>query len=592
MPGRIHVLPDLVANQIAAGEVVERPASVVKELVENSLDARATRISVEIRGGGKRFIRVTDNGSGMVREDTLLCVDRHATSKIRVADDLRSISTFGFRGEALSSITAISKVNIWTKNDIEETGTHLRTVGGAITKIEDIARQAGTMVEVSNLFYNAPARRKFLKAVSAETRAVSEVIHSFALANPSVALSLTSDNRNLIDVTSTGDLFSRIHSLWGSSVANELMPLNLFSKEIQVQGLIQKPDHAKKGFRRAHFFVNGRPFRSSQLRAAVDRGYRTTVADKIKGWFFIYLNLPSHLVDPNVHPTKAEVRFDDSCEIEKLVEDGVRSALSTEASAASFQDQIGQLTRQPEKPKLIPTKEISEQEAQTALFVPAGKSWEEQKEGDRENISKKKIHDQEVPTSWEEPNPGLLQVLNTYILAETQEGLIIIDQHSAHERILFEKIMEALDSDSKTGQRLLFPLTIRLSRQEYEETLNLSGIFKALGFELDGFGGDTVIVHAVPNPHPYFDAERCFREMLRELLKGSDLTRSAKNQHEKIAMVFSCKSAIKAGQELAEEEMQELFDQLFATTLPYHDVHGRPTIIRLGKGELKSKFGR
>ncbi len=192
----------------------------------------------------------------------------------------------------------------------------------------------------------------------------------------------------------------------------------------------------------------------------------------------------------------------------------------------------------------------------------------------------------------EQPNPGLLQVLNTYILAETQEGLIIIDQHSAHERILFEKIMTALDSESKFAQRLLFPLTIRLTRAEFQETMTLSGILKNLGFEIEGFGGDTVIVQAVPNPHPYFDAERCFREMLRELIEGSDLTRSAKNQHEKIAMVFSCKSAIKAGQELTEVEMQELFDQLFATELPYHDVHGRPTIIRLGKGELKSKFGR
>ena len=592
MAGSIHVLPDLVADQIAAGEVVERPASVVKELVENALDARATRIGVEIRSGGKRFISVTDNGIGMVREDTLLCTDRHATSKIRVANDLNSISTFGFRGEALSSIAAVSRMKIWTRHKNEETGTLLRTVAGAITSIEDIARQAGTMVEVSNLFYNAPARRKFLKAASSESRAVSEVMHNFALANPSVAFSLTSDDRSLMEVASEGDLSSRILSLWGASVANELIPLNLVSEEIQVQGLIQRPDYARKGFRRAHFFVNGRPFRSPQLKSAVDRGYRTTIADKIKGWFFIYLNLPAHFVDPNVHPTKAEVRFDDSCNIEKLVEEGVQDTLSSEVSATSLDNQIGQLTIQPPNSSSIASEDAPAQERQTALFVTAGNHWDEDKEEAPKSRSRKGLENQTASLDLEQPNPGLLQVLNTYILAETQEGLIIIDQHSAHERILFEKIMTALDSESKFAQRLLFPLTIRLTRAEFQETMTLSGILKNLGFEIEGFGGDTVIVQAVPNPHPYFDAERCFREMLRELIEGSDLTRSAKNQHEKIAMVFSCKSAIKAGQELTEVEMQELFDQLFATELPYHDVHGRPTIIRLGKGELKSKFGR
>jgi len=275
-----------------------------------------------------------------------------------------------------------------------------------------------------------------------------------------------------------------------------------------------------------------------------------------------------------------------------LVEEGVRDTLSSEVSATSLDNQIGQLTIQPPNSSSIASEDAPAQERQTTLFVTAGNHWDEDKEEAPKSRSRKGLENQTASLDLEQPNPGLLQVLNTYILAETQEGLIIIDQHSAHERILFEKIMTALDSESKFAQRLLFPLTIRLTRAEFQETMTLSGILKNLGFEIEGFGGDTVIVQAVPNPHPYFDAERCFREMLRELIEGSDLTRSAKNQHEKIAMVFSCKSAIKAGQELTEVEMQELFDQLFATELPYHDVHGRPTIIRLGKGELKSKFGR
>ena len=591
MSSTIQILPDIVANQIAAGEVVERPSSVVKELVENALDARTTKINIKIQSGGKRFISVTDNGSGMIREDCLLCTDRHATSKIRLADDLRSISTFGFRGEALSSIVAISRVKIWTKANIEEIGTLIKVAGGVITNLEDIARQRGTTVEISNLFYNAPARKKFLKSTSAETRAISEIVHSYALANPAVAFSLESDNRILLDISPAGNLSSRITSLWGLSVVGELIPVNSTVGNIQVQGLIQKPDYVKKGFRRAHLFVNGRPFRSSQLHSAVDRGYRTTIAEALKGWFFIYLNVPSKHVDPNVHPTKAEIRFDDSCKIEELVENGVRDALSSEKSAASFQNQIASSASGSGRTNSVNRKEVHPEETQTALFVSSRSHWTESgEEGlETDNIP---IKEMSRPAVVSQPNPGLLQVLNTYILAETQEGLIIIDQHSAHERILFEKILETMESESKSGQRLLFPLTIRLSRSEYAETLELSGVFKILGFEIEGFGGDTVIVYSVPNPHPYFDPEQCFREMLQELMEGSDLTRSAKNQHEKIAMVFSCKSAIKAGQELAEEEMQELFDQLFATTLPYHDVHGRPTIIRLGKGELKSKFGR
>ena len=589
MSRTIQVLPDLVANQIAAGEVVESPASVVKELVENALDARATRVKVQVRSGGKRFISVTDNGSGMCREDSLLCMDRHATSKIKLADDLRSISTFGFRGEALSSIVAISRVKLWTKINTEDTGNLIKAAGGVITGFEDIARQRGTTVEVANLFYNAPARKKFLKASSAETRAVSEVIHMYALANPLVAFSLRSDNRMLLDISPARDISSRIASLWGAPVAEELISVTSASGGVQMQGLIQRPEYVKKGFRRAHLFVNGRPFRSSQLKSAVDRGYRTTIAESVKGWFFIYLNLPPELIDPNVHPTKAEVRFDGSCKVDELIENGIRSALSSVESAASFHQVEASIV--PEHTTPINTQESQEEETQTALFVSAKSHWTEL-EADESPVSNTSDKEPSNSTVVDQTIPELLQVLNTYILAETQEGLIIIDQHSAHERILFEKILEDMESESESGQRLLFPLTIRLSRSEYMETLALSGVFKSLGFEIEGFGGDTVIVHSVPTPHPYFDSERCFREMLQELMEGSDLTRSAKNQHEKIAMVFSCKSAIKAGQELAKEEMQELFDQLFATALPYHDVHGRPTIIRLGKGELKSKFGR
>ena len=590
MPRTIEVLPDLVANQIAAGEVVERPASVVKELVENALDARATRIDIDIERGGKRRIRVTDDGVGMGREDALLSLDRHATSKIRAAVDLQSVGTFGFRGEALPSIAAVSRMTLETRGDSDPLGTRVRVKGGTITGVDDVPRRQGTTVEVSDLFFNAPARSKFLKAVGAEAHAVSDVVSLLALANASVGFGLTSGGRILLELPPAADLTARVAALWGREAATTLIALSTESDGVQVRGLIQRPDAAKSGFRRAHLFVNGRPFRSRPLLSAVDRGYRTTIPERVRPWAFLYLRMPPGTVDMNVHPTKAEVRFRDAAAVESFVEEAVRAGLTSEASAATLDTQLAPpqlLVREPSPPR--PNKK-SEVESQTALFLSAHAAMPSATAPSSGAAATRDPSADPVPVV--EERPRLWQVLNTYVLAETREGLIIIDQHSAHERILFERLSRAFGESGETGQRLLFPLTIRLAKAEYEQVEALTGILNRVGFAVEGFGGNTIIVHAVPDPHPYFDPERCLREMIDELVTGSDLTRSAKNQHEKIAMTFACKGAIKAGQRLSETEMQELFDQLFATELPYHDVHGRPTIIRLSKSELERKFGR
>ena len=616
MARTIEVLSDLVANQIAAGEVVERPASAVKELVENALDARATRIDIDIEHGGKRRIRVTDDGVGMSREDALLSLDRHATSKIRAAVDLQSVETFGFRGEALPSIAAVSRMTLETKGDSDEMGTRVRVRGGTITGVEDVPRRRGTTVEVSDLFFNAPARAKFLKAVGAEARAVSDAVSLLALANASVGFGLTSGGRILLELPPAADLTARVAALWGREAATTLIALSTESEGFQVRGLIQRPDAAKSGFRRAHLFVNGRPFRSRILLSALDRGYRTTISERVRPWAFLYLRMPPGTVDMNVHPAKAEVRFRDDAAVEAFVEEAVRAGLTSEASAATLDTQLAPpklLVREPSPPR--PDKK-SEVESQTALFLSASaampsatvpppgaapSSGTEARPGSSAvgavtfGVTGRGAAADEAsanPIPVLEERPRLWQVLNTYVLAETREGLIIIDQHSAHERILFERLSRAFEESGETGQRLLFPLTIRLTKAEFEQVEALTDILNRVGFEVEGFGGNTIIVHAVPDPHPYFDPERCLREMIDELVAGSDLTRSAKNQHEKIAMTFACKGAIKAGQRLSETEMQELFDQLFATELPYHDVHGRPTIVRLSKGELERKFGR
>ena len=600
MPRTIEVLPDLVANQIAAGEVVERPASVVKELVENALDARTTRIDIDIERGGKRRIRVTDDGVGMGREDALLSLDRHATSKIRAAVDLQSVGTFGFRGEALPSIAAVSRMTLETRGDSDPLGTRVRVKGGTITGVDDVPRRRGTTVEVSDLFFNAPARSKFLKAVGAEARAVSDVVSLLALANASVGFGLTSSGRILLELPPAADLTARVAALWGREAATTLIALSTKSEGVQVRGLIQRPDAAKSGFRRAHLFVNGRPFRSRPLLSAVDRGYRTTITERVRPWAFLYLRMPPGTVDMNVHPAKAEVRFRDAAAVESFVEEAVRAGLTSEASAATLDTQLAPpqlLVREPRPPR--PNKK-AEVESQTALFLSADAAMPSGTATSSGAAATPGVSTREAATSdlsadpipVVEERPRLWQVLNTYVIAETHEGLIIIDQHSAHERILFERLSRAFEESGETGQRLLFPLTIRLAKAEYEQVEALTGILNRVGFAVEGFGGNTIIVHAVPDPHPYFDPERCLREMIDELVTGSDLTRSAKNQHEKIAMTFACKGAIKAGQRLSKTEMQELFDQLFATELPYHDVHGRPTIVRLSKSELERKFGR
>ncbi len=578
------MLPDTVANQIAAGEVVERPASVVKELVENALDAGAGSVKVHLEGGGKRKIRVADDGHGMGRTDALLCLDRHATSKITAAEELESVASFGFRGEALPSIAAVSRLTLESYDGEGEAGTSLRSTGGRILDVTDHARQRGTTVEVNRLFFNAPARSKFLKAVAAETRAVSEVMTTLALAHPGAAMGLVSDGRTLLDLPAGDSVPERLARIWGDDAAGDLISVTGEQDGWGLEGWIQRPDAVRPGMRRSHLFVNGRPFRDARLIKALDRGYRTTVVEGYRPWAVLYLTAPKGGVDVNVHPAKAEVRFRDAGAVERWVEEAIRDGLSREASSARLGvPSAASPPRAPDSGGLGVGGVVARETArnQMALFVP-----------DRPADAS----DAGTPGDVEMPameRSRLWQVHRMYILAETRDGLLIIDQHSAHERVLFERLMKAYGEGGETTQRLLFPLTIRLTPEEVAQVEDVKGLLARAGFEVEGFGKDTVILQGVPNPHPWFDAERCFREMIGELTQGtSDLMRSARNQHERIAMTFACKSAIKAGQKLSENEMHELFDALFATELPHHDVHGRPTIVRLSSAELERKFGR
>jgi DNA mismatch repair protein MutL len=608
---RIRILPDHVANQIAAGEVVERPASVVKELVENALDAGAKRIDVELRNGGKTWIRVADDGEGMERADALLALDRHATSKIREVADLRSVASFGFRGEALSSIAAVSRFELQTAPDGLGIGTQIRVEGGRVVSVTDIARRRGTTVTVRSLFQNVPARSKFLRSAAAETRAASEALILLALANLHASFRLASNDRELLDLPSATDIGARVRELWGAEEAGELLALDEERSGIRVAGLIQRPDATRPAGGRRYLFVNGRPFRDSGLLRELDDAYRTTVAPGLRPSAFLYLAISAGGVDVNVHPAKAEVRFSDPKVVREAVREAVRSRLGGLTSAPGFGPEAGpayeagtvtvplpRVAERPSETAARPEQPAGDEPApQLAFFVAretaSGDAGEESSvefggaDGDADAAGLAALASPGDPT-----RTGPWQLHDAYILVPTRQGLLVIDQHSAHERILFEETMERFQGQGGTSQRLLFPLTLRLSPAEHTAVAELSGLLRSAGFELEEFGDRTVIVHAVPNLHERFDAETCFREMVSELAHGSELVNSARNQHERIAKSLACKGAIKAGQSLSRPEMEELVDRLFATELPGHDVHGRPTILRLTLDELARRFGR
>jgi len=464
MSRRIHILSDAVANQIAAGEVVERPASVVKELVENALDAGATRIRVEVGGGGKQRIRVSDDGVGMGREDALLSLDRHATSKIADAGDLARIDTFGFRGEALPSIAAISRLTLETREVEDEAGTEIRVEGGRITGVRDAPRQVGTTIEVRNLFFNAPARGKFLKSASAETRAVNEALTKLALANPTVAVSLTSGDRRVLDLPAVKDVATRIGDLWGREAAHTLVSMSGQAEGFGVRGLIQRPDAASPGFRRAYLFVNGRPIKDAALLRAADRGYRTTVAGGQRPWLFLYFQVRDASVDVNVHPAKREVRFRNPGMVQEMVEEAVKQALGDAFSGATLDTQLASPRMEVRE---HPRRDLSDRrpgrgkrrspeitESQMALFM-AGAPPESTPAGEEEAHAP-----EENPQGTSAGSPRLWQVHDTYILAETRDGLLLIDQHSAHERVLFQRLMEGFQArgqESSRARRCSFP---------------------------------------------------------------------------------------------------------------------------------------
>ena len=567
---KIAVLPPQVADQIAAGEVVERPASVVKELVENALDSGARAVRVEIEDGGKTLVRVSDDGEGMTRDDAELALQRHATSKIRGAADLIGVGTFGFRGEALPAIASVSRFELETSAD-GRAAVRIRAVGGRPEAVEEAVRRQGTTITVRALFYNTPARRKFLRAQATETRAAVEALTVLALTRPDVAFSLTSDERVLLDVPPAARPIDRVRDLWGRELADTLVPVAHRAGPLEISGFAQRPAQAKPAGRKGHVFVRGRPIRDPFILRAGEAGYRSTIAPGDRPSLLLFLDLPGDAVDVNVHPAKLEVRFRDKFFVERVVEEAVRAALGLLESAAPLTPGapgVGLPWAGPGTPGAAgPGPGVS-------LPQAGAVAWELFAGADARGA----------------PAPKLLQVFDTFILFQTDTAVAIVDQHSAHERVLYETVLRQLSGDGAPAQRLLLPLTLELTPPELEAIEANRELLRRVGYEIEPFSGRAVVVHTAPNPHPRFDATRCLQELVADLAGGR--FGGLANRLERFAATFACRAAIKAGQRLDPDEMRELVTRVLGATLPAHDVHGRPTIVQLPKDELERRFGR
>lgn len=566
----IKVLDPKVVSRIAAGEVVERPASVVKELVENSLDAGSSQISVEVRGGGVSLIRVTDNGIGIPSTEVALAFDRYATSKIGSIDDLESISSLGFRGEALPSIAAVAEVDIVTRAADESVGSYLSLKDGAIANRGSQGRSQGTTITMRNLFRKVPARLKFLKSLATENSHIANVVTQYALAFPEVKFTLLIDGRETLRTPGSGRLIDSVIEVYGADVVKNMLEIKDKGWESgavvsppRVKGMISSPAVSRSGRDHLSFFVNRRWISSRLLAWAVEEAYHGLLMQGRHPIAIINISLPAKEVDVNIHPTKTEVKFGYERTVFSTVQKAVRRALV----------------------ELMPVPKIEEVATTYVSPSPPRQAlWTLTEIG---NLATSPLVSPETPAATLPILRVLGQLSNSYIIAEGPDGLYLIDQHAAHERVLFEKIKDQRSRQEIEVQGLLEPVTFEVNPKE-EEALKLHYEDLAeFGFSIEPFGDRTYLVRAVPLLLHNKDWAGTVRELLASL-SGGDKS----NWWETIAISIACHSAVRAGQALTDDEMRELIRQLEQASIPNTCPHGRPTMIRISSGQLRREFGR
>ena len=627
---KIRILPEIISNKIAAGEVVERPASVVKELVENALDATSTKIVIEVERGGRRLIRVSDNGGGMGRDDALLALERYATSKIASDADLFSIRSLGFRGEALPSIAAVSRFTTVTREERSDAGTEIRVSGGKIKQVADIGAPPGTMITVENLFFNTPARRKFMKSVTTEMGHVADIVAAIALGRPEVYFRLMHDGRILKSWPSTVDRLERVADVLGAKLSGELYPVARNEEFGAIDGWVSDPKQFRSTSRGVFIFVNGRHVRDRVIQHALFAGYRQRL---VKGQYpvaTLFITVPFDQVDVNVHPTKNEVRFAQQRSIHDLVQSAVAETLDRRDRpqwGRPEEPRPGLLQKQPrisENLDISYEARGSGREAKTANGdahdpISAGRFRGQDAEVFRRpdhdradppqnaiNNTFSRIVGEMVPAAadrrppeqaalWKKTEFGGLRVIgqlhNSYVLCESEGGLVLLDQHAAHERILYERLKRRSDRLKKEAQRLLVPETIELSFHEAGILERLAAQFDAFGLEIDPFGTNTFVVRSVPAMLAGRDIAPLVREIV-EAVAAEGFSDGPESSVDDSLKLMACHGAIRARQALSDRQIRKLLEELDGCENPSHCPHGRPTWLRWSIRELEKSFKR
>ena len=623
----INVLPPHVVEKIAAGEVIERPASVVKELVENSLDAGATHIEIVVEDAGFSCIKITDNGSGMGADDIEKCLQSHATSKISSADDLFSISTLGFRGEALASIAAVSRVSVISSDTEEGLGNTISSEGGTVSEMTPAQHTKGTTILCRDLFFNVPARKKFMKSQKAERMAIMRLLEHMVMSFPSVHFTYTAEGKRSLDVPQVDTPPMRIAQVAGSEFARKLIHCFGEAPDMSVEIYISDPQDAKPKPRYQSLYVNLRRVDNDTVLYAIREAFSRFIMSNLRASWFCFLEIDPSRVDVNIHPTKQKIKFDDEKALFSFIfrtvqssisgkidvqdrleskteersfglegktayhtEDNNKSSIKIDNLVINKSDNVAITPEQTsDKIKYISSEQQLEKPQQTALSFL---SVFDDKEFIEKEIAKQKDKNVELTHGSFNLIP-CYQIHKRYILAPIKNGIVIIDQHAAHERILYEEALEDIKHGRSESQRLLFPIIFDMSLSEREVVLSCRDYFSALGFDVQDFGGKTIAVSAMPATGfmKSSDIEEAIREIVHNLIEEKDKDLMSEPQ-KRFAASFACGASIKFGQELKQEEMNLLLNNLFATKNPYICPHGRPTLVRISLEELSRRFLR